>query len=40
MTLRGGDRIAILDVKRAVKQTSGVDAGAAVGFVDKAASCT
>jgi YVTN family beta-propeller protein len=33
VTLRGEDRIAILDVERAVKQAGGTDAGAITGFV-------
>jgi YVTN family beta-propeller protein len=34
VTLRGEDRIAILDVQRAVKQAGGVDAGAILRFVN------
>lgn len=34
VTLRGEDRIAILDVERAVKQAAGVESGAILGFVD------
>jgi DNA-binding beta-propeller fold protein YncE len=34
VTLRGEDRIAILDVQRAVKQAGGVEAGAILRFVD------
>ena len=33
VTLRGEDRIAILDVERAVKQAAGAEAGAVLGFV-------
>ena len=33
VTLRGEDRIAILDVERALKQSAGTDAGAVLGFV-------
>lgn len=34
VTLRGEDRIAILDVERALKQASGVESRAILGFVD------
>ena len=34
VTLRGEDRIAILDVERALKQSSGADAGAIRGYVN------
>ena len=34
VTLRGENRVAILDVERAVKQVSGVESGAILGFVD------
>jgi len=34
VTLRGEDRIAILDVERAVKQAAGTEAGAILGFVE------
>jgi YVTN family beta-propeller protein len=34
VTLRGEDRIAILDVERALKQVSGVESRAILGFVD------
>lgn len=34
VTLRGEDRIAILDVERAMRQAGGVESGAILGFVD------
>ncbi len=34
VTLRGENRIAILDVQRALRQAGGVESGAVVGFVD------